>query len=396
MIPLEDALRIVDDTLPARQPAAETLAVREAAGRALTSDEVSRLDLPPFNKSAMDGFAILQGDERETYRVLETVAAGAVGAERLVEGTAVEVMTGAAVPEGAGRVIMVEHTERDGDTIAVHTPSSAANICWQGEDVRRGDVVMAAGTVLGPLDVANLVACGVTEIRVAKPVRLAVISTGDEIVDSPEQLAPGRIMNSNGPLLVGLARVFGLEVVSEDSVGDRRDAILAALAGALEAADIVVLSGGVSVGEFDFVTDAVSDAGLTVHFTRVSVKPGKPMTYASAPGRATFALPGNPVSVYLMFHLFVLRAAARMLGAQSPVREHPIQMATDYRRRKAERLEYVPCRLNEGAAEPLRYHGSAHLTALTASDGFFVVPRGVDALSAGDRVLFMPRVRGWS
>jgi molybdopterin molybdotransferase len=203
-------------------------------------------------------------------------------------------------------------------------------------------------------------------------------------------------MNTNGPMLAGLAGALGIDVVSETSVGDDRDATVAALAAAFEAAQIVVLSGGVSVGAFDFVTDALSDAGLTVHFTRVAVKPGKPMTYACGPGKVAFGLPGNPVSVYLMFHLFVLRAVARMMGARLPPREYPVLMGAGFRRRKVERVEYVPCRLNAGAAEPLDYHGSAHLAALTSADGFFIVPKGVAAVAAGDRVLFMPRVRGWS
>jgi molybdopterin molybdotransferase len=386
----------VDEKLAGVRAEGEIAPVRRAAGRALLEDAVSRLDLPPFNKSAMDGFAVLGGDEREAYRVLETVPAGAVGAERLVAGTAVGVMTGAAVPDGTGRVIMVEHTRRDGDTITVTERRSAVNICWQGEDVRRGDVILEAGAVLGPLEIANLVACGVTDVRVSKPVRLAVISTGDEIVDSPDDLRPGRIMNSNGPLLGGLAAAFGMNVLCEELVPDQRDATAAVLASALEEAEIVVLSGGVSVGEFDFVTDALSDAGLTVHFTRVAVKPGKPMTFASAPGKVAFALPGNPVSVYLMFHLFVLRAAARLMGARSPVHLYPVPMGADFHRRKTERTEYVPCRLNDGTAEPLDYHGSAHLAALTSSDGFFIVPKGVAAIAAGDSVLFMPRVGGWS
>ncbi len=395
MIPLEQALRIVDEALSDVRPQAEMVPVREALGRALLADAASQLDLPPFDKSAMDGYAVLEGDERDEYRLLGTVPAGEVGTEQLVPGTAVKVMTGAPVPERAGRVIIVEHTEERGDRLLVHRHSSAANICRKGEDVRRGDVVLRAGTVLSPVDVANLVSCGVTEVEVARRVRMAIISTGDEIVDSPDRIRPGRIMNANGPLLAALAAQFGLDVTAEQSVPDDREATRKVLRSALDAADVVVVSGGVSVGEFDFVTAALIDAGLDVHFTRVAVKPGKPMTFASGAGKLVFALPGNPVSVYLTFHLYVLRAVARMMGLEPPMREVDARLARDFSRRKTDRAEYVPARLIDGTAEPLEYHGSAHLAALTRADGFLIMPIGVGSMEAGDPVTFVPRLRGW-
>jgi len=395
MIPLEEALDIVERTLAGMRPRPETVPVRRAVGRVLLEDQLSRLDLPPFDKSAMDGYAVLAGDERDEYRLLETIAAGSAPSVRLEPGTAVKVMTGAPVPEGAGKVIIVEDAEERGGRVLVRRRSSAANICWRGEDVRRGDLVVKGGTVLRPLDVANLIACGVGEVAVARRPRLAVISTGDEIVDSPEQLGPGRIMNVNGPMLAALGRRYGLEVVSEVTLPDDRLRTEAALRDALDAADIVALSGGVSVGDFDFVTGALGEAGLEVHFQRVAVKPGKPMTYATAPGKQVFGLPGNPVSAYLTFHLFVLRAAARALGTRPPLREVPARMAEAFARRKAVRREYVPCRMDQDGVRAVEYHGSGHLGALLAADGFFIVPVGVRELRPGDDVAFLPMPEGW-
>ncbi len=394
MIPLDEALRILDNTLAHVKVGYETIPVRDAIGRVLVADQISRLDLPPFNKSAMDGYAILADDERDEYRLLETIAAGQVGTSSLQPGTTVKVMTGAAVPPGAGRVIMVEHTQQRGDQVTVLKHGGPANICWQAEDIRRGETVLSAGATLSAVAIANLLACGITEVQVASRVQMAIISTGNEIVDSPELLEPGKIMNVNGPLLAGLARHYGLAVVSEQSVPDDRQAIAQALRPALDQADIVLLSGGVSAGDFDFVIEALADVGLKLHFSRVAVKPGKPMTYASAPGKVVFALPGNPVSVYLTFHLFVLRAVALMIGTEPGLREFFLSLSADFRRRKAERVEYVPCKLTRnGAVEPLEYHGSAHLHALTHADGFFTVPVGVTELCAGDEVTFTPLVR---
>lgn len=394
MIPLEEALRILDEALADVRLPTERVPVRSALGRVLTADQLSRLDLPPFDKSAMDGYAILPDDEREEYRLLETVAAGQVGTTELAPGCAVKVMTGAPVPSGAGRVIMVEHAEEHGDAIRVTRPSGSANICWTAEDIKTGDLIMTAGTPLASWDLANLVSCGITDVEVARRARMAIISTGGEIVDDPELLTRGKIMNANGPLLTGLAAEHGIEVAGERGVSDDRAAIASAIDAAFSRADIVVLSGGVSAGDFDFVIEALGDVGLPVHFSRVAVKPGKPMTFASTRGRMAFGLPGNPVSVYLTFHLFVLRAVALISGASPNPRVFSLAISEDFERRKVERTEYVPGRLTrEGRVRPLEYHGSAHLTALTRADGFFVVPAGVAELAAGEQVDFAPIVR---
>jgi len=398
-IPLDDALGIVDETLAGAKLPVETVPVCRALTRVLRTDVASRVDLPPFNKSAMDGYAILEGDEREEYRLLGTVAAGEVCTFELPPGTTVKVMTGAPVPDGAARVVMIEHTEEQGGMVKVYRHDGKTNICRQAEDVRTGDVVMRAGTTLGPLEIGNLVSCGVTEVEVTRAVRVAVISTGDEIVDDPVDLAPGKIMNVNGPMLAALARARGFEVVGEWLVGDEHRATAATLREALACADVVIASGGVSVGDYDYVLGALGDAGLTVYFSRVAVKPGRPTVYASAPGgKGFFGLPGNPVSVYLMFHLFVLRAAAHMTGGAVPMREMTLRMASGFSRRKTDRVEFVPARLiRDARVEPIAYHGSAHLMAVMEADGFCIVPVGVGKLAANDEVTFVPlgRIATW-
>ena len=395
MIPIDEALGIVDAALGCTAPVGERIPARQTRGRVLLADQKSRVDLPAFDKSAMDGYAVLPDDERDHYRLLETIVAGHVGQAALVPGTAVKVMTGAAVPEGSARVIMVEDAEEHADLVTVRKHRRASNICKRGEDVRAGDVVLTAGTVLGSVEIANMIACGITEVEVARRVRAAVISTGDEIVDCFDLLAPGKIMNSNGPMLAGLAGEFGMAVVSEETVSDDKDATEKAMREAIERSDIVMLSGGVSVGEFDFVLDAFADVGLKVHFSRLAVKPGKPTVFATAPDKAVFGLPGNPVSVFLMFHLFVLRAAALMTGRTPNTREFRLRLATELKRRGTDRQSFVPARLTRnGDVEPVSYHGSAHLAALMRADGFLIVPVGVSELAAGDEVGFVPIPRG--
>jgi molybdopterin molybdotransferase len=418
MLPLQDALRIVDDTLSGHALPSERVPVRAAVGRTLAADAVSRLDLPPFDKSAMDGYAVAAGDERESYRVLETVGAGSMPAAKLEPGTTVKVMTGAPVPEATGRVIKVEDVERQEDRILVRRREGDTNICALGEDVRCGDRILSAARRVSVLDAANLIGCGITEVQVRRRVRVAIFATGDEIVAHPDDLRPGKIMDSNGPLMTGLAVQFGLQVVRAEHLGDSAAATISALRAAMAEADLTVFSGGVSVGDFDFVGQVLEQVGLRVLFDSVAVKPGRPTTFAvgqvanvgqiaNLPGgggdsgkkrqvgnlphapHAVFGLPGNPVSVYMGFHVFVLRAAARMMQSEPLVREFTLPLGFDFRRRKVNRTEYVPGRLGEdGSLQPVEFHGSAHLTALSQADGFFIVPAGVQTISAGEVVQF--------
>jgi molybdopterin molybdotransferase len=376
----------------------------EAVGRVLLAEQRSRLDLPPFDKSAMDGYAVCPGDQRREYRLLAVVAAGQMPAAPLVPGSAVKVMTGAPVPQGAGLVIKREHAEEVGRTVRVLRHAGEPNICRRGEDVRAGDLILPAGRVLTAADAANLISCGIVEVPVAERVRLAIISTGDEIVDDPGEIVPGKIMNSNGPMLAALAARWGMDSAAPLHVPDDMAATVAALEESLAAADVVVISGGVSVGDFDCVRGAMGKAGLTTRFCSVAIKPGRPTVLATsrpafgAPerghagrARAVFGLPGNPLSVFVMFHIFVLRAAAVLRGSRWPLRQIRLPLGVPLSRRKADRLEFLPAAVNDdGRVVPVECHGSAHLLALVGADGLLQVPIGVRELSAGDGVLFTP------
>ncbi|RPJ57916.1 MAG: molybdopterin molybdenumtransferase MoeA [Acidobacteria bacterium] len=393
MIPLEEAFRRLDIALENRSLPTQKVQVDQARGLFLAADVTSRLDLPPFDKSAVDGYALLTGDyDREQYQLLETVAAGRPGKAELKAGTTVKVMTGAPLPAGAGRVVMLEDTIEQDGWVKVQRRTRDANLCRQAEDVRAGQVILTKGERLGALEIANLVGCGITEIDAVLPARVFIISTGDEIVDRPELIEPGKIMNSNGPLLSELAREHELPVVCEAWVPDDTSALKEMLHRAIQEADIVILSGGVSAGEYDYVPEVMKRLGITIHFDRLAVKPGKPTTFGTAPQSIVFALPGNPVAVYLMFKLMVLRAVARLSGAALTALQFRAPLLKDFRRGSGVRMEYVPARLTtEGTVERLEYHGSGHLTALMQADGFFVVPLGVTEIAAGERVQFVLR-----
>lgn len=398
LTPLAEALRLFDRALAGwPRVGTETVATSEGQGRRLAADQHSRLDIPPFDKAAMDGYAVLAGDERDRYRLVGTTAAGAGTAGQLEAGTAVKVMTGAPVPAGSGCVIQREFTSEEDGFVSVLERGVADNICRRAEDVRRGQLVAERGRRLGALEIANLVSCGIGSVEVYKPVSIAIISTGDELVERIEQLGPGKIINSNGPLLAALAGQYGLEVQREVTIADDPAEIEQALRESLEAADLVVLSGGVSVGDFDYVPAAIERLGMQVHFSRLAVKPGRPTTFATAPGWILLGLPGNPVGVYLMFHLLALRAVGHLYGLSWEPRDFRLKLSQEVTRGNGERLEYVPARLlGDACVELLEYHGSAHQATLLKADGFAILPIGRTEFPAGCEVQFMPLGMGWS
>lgn len=389
MIPLEEALLILDQTVGTRRVGTETVPVRRSVGRFLARDQRSLVDLPPFNKSAVDGYAVTDGGGGE-YRLIGVVPAGAPGLPALEPGTTAKVMTGSPVPEGTVRVIKVEQAvEKDG-IVRFENPSSADNVLKKAQDLRTGDVVLKTGARLGALEVSNLIGCGIAELEVARPVKIAVLATGDELVNSVDSIETGKIMNTNGPLLCDLARRNALDVTMEEVVGDDLPELVRSIRRALDAADIVAISGGVSVGDFDFVPQAIKENGLEIHFSRVAAKPGKPLTFATDDKHLLFGLPGNPVAVYIAFFTFILRAAARLSGGDYQPKRFKVRMAAAHKRKSNSRLAFLPCRLTaDGLAEPVPYHGSAHLAALMAADGFIQIPSGVTSLDAGAEVTFL-------
>lgn len=395
MITLDEALLILDEKIGARRVETEKLPVRDAMGRFLAEDQNSLVNLPPFNKSAVDGYAVLEGDNGGEYSLEGTVPAGSPGLPTLQPGTTVKVMTGAPVPPGTDKVIKIEQAiEKDG-IVRFENPSASSNILNKAEDVKVGDVVIEAGTRLGALEVSNLIGCGIAEVQVSRPIKIAVLATGDELVNSFDSLSTGKIMNTNGPLLCDLARKYALEVTLDEVVPDDMSILIAAIGRALAAADIVAISGGVSVGDFDFVPQAIEEYGLEIHFSRVAAKPGKPLTFATNDKNLLFGLPGNPVAVYLAFHTFILRAAAKLSGGTYEPKRFKVHLSGAYKRKSNSRMAFVPCRLTSGGqADPVPYHGSAHLAALMQADGFFEIPRGVHSLEAGAEVFVVMFTEG--
>jgi molybdopterin molybdotransferase len=388
MISLKNAFAIVDTTIKPFFGATEILAIGQALGRVIAEDQVARVNLPPFDKATMDGYALMESDTNKFYKIVEVVAAGASATQKLTAAIAIKIMTGAPVPDNTKLVIPIENTEVQGDMLKIIALPKAPNIAKFSEDVKIGDLIMPRATRIKPVEIANLIACGITTVKVFKRPRVTIITTGDEIVDDIANITYGKIMNSNGPMIQALCEQYGLDVVRNITVGDDLNTLAKTLQGT--DADLIILSGGVSVGDFDFVAEALQKIAFTVHFNKLAVKPGRPLTFATKNNVIAFGLPGNPIAVFLMFRLFVLRALLRMIAA--PVKNDVVYLplAQDYKKPSTDRVEYVPCKIQaDGTLFPIAFHGSAHLTVLLNCDGFFAVPVETNGLKCGEKVEFI-------
>jgi len=316
MRPPDEARAIIERHL-ARMPS-EPVALADAAWRILAGDLVASEDHPPFPASTMDGFAVVADDGSPWREIIGDQHAGHVLDVEVSEGYTVRIMTGAPVPPGANAVVPVEATELADDHVVIHQEDVApgANIRPVGSDVRRGDLILPAGTTLGPAEIGLVANMGVNPVAVARRPRVCVLSTGDELVEPGEPLGPGQIRDSNRFSLTTALAAEPCEITFSGKAPDRRDELERFLRERMELDDVIVTSGGVSMGELDLIKAILFDADdVTVHFRRLYLKPGKPLNFGTCGETLIFGLPGNPVSSLVTFELFIRPALRRMSGA---------------------------------------------------------------------------------
>lgn len=372
----------------------EVVPFAEAHGRILREDVAATHDLPPADNSAMDGYAVRAEDVADApvrLRVSGDIPAGHPATHALEPGTAMRIMTGAFVPDGADTVVQVELTDGGTDVVTINKAlARGAHLRRRGEDMRTGDVVLRAGARIGPAELAMLAAVQKTTVTVARRPTVAILSTGDELIDLDGELAPGKIVNTNAPLLAALVRDAGAIPRNLGIVRDTREATIAALQTALDS-DFVLTSGGVSVGAFDFVKEALEAVGAETKFWRVAMKPGKPVVLSRHRDCLIFGLPGNPVSCFVSFHLFVRPALRKSLGETGSLLPSMISMRlTAPLRSLGDRRVYVRVHVSaqdgELVAQPLTSQGSGSLTSMLGANGLAVVGEGITGVAAGERV----------
>ncbi len=353
----------------------------EVGGLVLAEDVRAEGDHPPFAASTVDGWAVVAEDESPQRRILEAEGrAGTAPGARVVPGTAARIMTGAPIPPGADAVVMLEDSVVEGDFVRfTRAVRPGENVRPAGSDVQAGQVVLRAGTVLGPAEVGLLATVGHWEVWVYPRPRVAVLSTGDEVVEPWKTPAPGQIRDSNRYALMVAVREAGGEAISMGIVPDRPEGMRERLRAALAEADALITSGGVSVGRYDHIGPILAELG-TVHFNRVRQKPGKPLTFATVGNKPCFALPGNPVSALVSFELYVRPALRRMAGHARLRRpevtvhlRHPVQP-------DPERLEFMRAVVereeDEWWARTTGAQASSRLLSMAGANALLRIPPG--------------------
>lgn len=392
MIAVHEALtRILGTVTPL---AGERVSLFDAAGRVLAEDVTSLRAVPPFTNSAMDGYAVRHADVRSaspdapvTLSIAEVIQAGAVPANTVEPGTASKIMTGAVLPRGADTVVKVEDTAEDNERVRIRAAGNqGANIRLSGEDIQAGQTILRRGRVLRPADVGLLASVGRSYVLVHQRPRVAVLSTGNELAEVDVPLEPGRIVNSNAYTLAAAVREAGGQPVPLAIARDTLDETRAALEEAVRH-DVVLSTGGVSVGDFDFVKAAMDEIGIERLFWGVAQKPGKPLTYGLLRGRPYFGLPGNPVSATVCFYLYTWPALRRLAGYPKPFFPTvAVTLGEDIP--KAGRLtEFVRCRLTRTSggytAHSTGTQSSGVLSSLSLGDALVIGPPDLAVLTRG-------------
>jgi molybdopterin molybdotransferase len=388
LLPLDEAIA---EVLARAMPLpSETVPLAEARGRVLAEPARAAVDLPPFASSAMDGFAVRSADTPGTLVVVERIPAGRPAGRALAAGEAMGIATGGVVPDGADAVVPIEDVVEHGNSVEI--PSDvvgAANVRPRGGDTAEGDDVVAAGTRLGAAQIGALAAAGVPEVRVARRPRAAVLTTGTELRAPGEPLEPGQIYEANSVMLSAALDAAGAVVDRVPAVADEEGEHRAALERAL-AADVVVSSGGVSVGPHDLVRRVAQELGVEEVFWRVAVKPGKPVSFGTRGATLVFGLPGNPVSTLVGFELFVRPALRALEGERDPGPRWEAGTLARPIRRNGVRDELVRARRTEEGLEPLGGQESHMIVRAAAADALVHVPRGDGELAIGESVRFLP------
>ncbi len=367
----------------------EVVSLWDSLGRVLAVDIKSDMDMPPFNKSAVDGYACRKADAYSNLKVLEVIAAGQFPTKAIEPNTCSKIMTGAPVPEGADCILMVEDIVENTDgTVRFTGHETKSNISKKGEDIRNGDNALVAGTIINPSHIAILAAVGVTKVAVTRKPVVSILITGNELVEAQNIPTGSQIRNSNGHQLVAQALKSGAIPNYVGIVIDTKEATQNAIENVLAKSDVVVLTGGVSMGDFDYVPEVLRTIGVNIIFQSVAVQPGKPTLFGMMGKKVVFGLPGNPISSLFQFELMTKPAIRRLMGATNPVDVSiKVPIANDFYRKRSERFGLIPAFINcNGEVEPVSYHGSAHIFALSKVNAVIFAPVGVLGFKKGELV----------
>lgn len=399
MIPVSEAIEIIRRETFSFD--AETMDLRESIGRVLAEEVFADMDLPPFDRSQMDGFAVKSEDTENVPATLEIVGESIAGRGfdgDIKNGETVRIMTGARVPGGADSVQIVELTRSADENFVeiLETAKPKQNIVTRAAEVKNGDKIFSAGELITENMIASLASFGYAKIKVTRKPKVAILATGSEIVDISDVPKQDQIRNSNSIMLEALSKKAGADATVLPIAGDELSTLKLQVSDALKTCDVLIITGGVSVGDYDFTKPALRELGAEIFFEKVSLKPGKPAVFAKLDNKLIFGLPGNPVSVAVTFYLFVRTALLAMQGAENCELKRGAARVSAKIKGAKERDSYLPVSLETNAQgnliiESLRFSGSSNFIAFSRADALAFVPKNT-FFEAGDvaEILFLP------
>lgn len=367
----------------------QRLPLTRVFGKTLAEDVKSPDNIPPFNRSAMDGFAINSWDRSSLFKIVEDIPAGRVPKKKIRRGECARIMTGAMLPQGTDKVVKVEDTVVKKCTMKIAKPEQKRNVSLKGEDIKKGKLVLNRGIKIRAQEIAMLGTVGKNCTLVLKEPKVAVISTGSELVEPGEKPKRGQIRNSNASMILAQLQNLGIAGsylgIAKDNFKKTKTLIKKGLE-----SDILILSGGVSVGDFDFVKGALKDCGVKIAFNEVSIKPGRPTVFGTKGTKLVFGLPGNPVSVLVTFELFVAPAIKKILGEDPNPKSFLFPILDSIERKDNSKEQYLPVVVEKYGATPVSFHGSGHIHALTIANGIARINKGIKKLEKGSLVNVRP------
>lgn len=388
MIKVEEALTIIEAN-SAKMPV-QQIAVSKALGYVLAEKVISPIHMPPFRQSAMDGYAFIHSIKHQ-YDIVSTSQAGDHSNLKLNANEAVRIFTGAFVPDDADTVVMQEHVIANKNSILIAAmPAKSANIRPKGEQIAKDDIVFEAGTLMTPAAIGFLASLGITEIKVHKKPKVAILVTGNELVKPGEKLKKGKIYESNSVMLQAALETIGIKKTKVYSVKDNLKATKKALKSILKKYDIVLISGGISVGDYDFVKEALLQNDVKELFYKINQKPGKPMFFGSKNETLVFALPGNPASSLTNFYIYVVPAIKSRIGFLEIHKTKVIRKLNSDLKNNTGKTLFLKAKYNETHVEVLDSQSSAMLNTFAVANSLLIFPENIEEYKKGQLVTLLP------
>jgi molybdopterin molybdotransferase len=383
MLPFEEALKTVLNSV--HSLGSERVDLTLALSRILAEDAKSDMDMPPFKKSLRDGYACRRADLSNELEVVEIIPAGFAPTKSIGPGECAKIMTGAAVPQGADCVVMVEFAENPTDSTVRFTDEDTDDyISHKGEDIKAGEVVIPKGTHIGPQHIAVLASVGYTRPLVSKRPRVGIVATGNELVQPEFRPGPSEIRNSNSFQLTAHVEGMGAVARNYGIAKDTDEAINTMFQKAIKENDVIIVSGGVSMGDFDLVPGIFRQNNIELLFEKVAIKPGKPTVFGVSENIYCLGLPGNPVSTFVIFELLVKPFLYKLMYNDYKPAAIQLPLGESIKRNKTERQSWVPVVITDaGTLKPVDYHGSAHINSLCNADGLVSIGIGVEEIEKG-------------